>query len=90
MTTSWLSKWLNSAVGEQVSVQAVLVFPGWFIDRKKPTSDILLFNGSNPNFLLKWVTNTPLSETLMKRICHQLEQRCRDVEPTAYSQDKKK
>ena len=80
----WLSKWLTSAVGEQVSVQPVLALPGWFIDRKKPSRDLIIFNGKNPDLLLKWMTSTPLSETLIQRVVHQVEQRCRDVEPIAY------
>ena len=80
----WLSQWLSSAVGEAVTARPVLVLPGWFIDRKKP-SDMLIFNGKNPELLLKWSNNAALPETLVKRIAHQLEQRCRDIEPSAYS-----
>jgi len=80
----WLSKWLSSAVGEQISVQPVLALPGWFIDRQKPSPDLIIFSGKNPDILLKWVTRTLLSEKLMQRVAHQLEQRCRDVEPAAY------
>jgi hypothetical protein len=82
----WLSQWLSSAVGEQIAVKPVLALPGWFIERKKPSPDLILFNGKNPDLLLKWVTSTstPLSAELMQRVVHQLEQRCRDVEPSAY------
>jgi hypothetical protein len=83
----WLSQWLSSAVGESVSVKPVLALPGWYIDRKKP-SDLLIFNGKNPELLLKWSSNADLSESLVKRIAHQLEQRCRDIEPVAYSKKK--
>ena len=84
---TWLSQWLSSAVGESVSVKPVLALPGWYIDRKKP-SDLLIFNGKNPEFLLKWSNKAGLSETLVKRIAHQLEQRCRDIEPVAYAKKK--
>ncbi len=80
----WLAKWLSSAVGEQIATQPVLALPGWFIERTKPSSGLILFNGKNPNLLLKWIPDTGLSEVLMKRINHQLEQRCRDMEPVAY------
>ncbi len=76
----WLSQWMNSAVGEPVSVSPVLVLPGWFIDRKK-TADVFIFNGKNPGMMLKWKNDTSLSETLIKRIDHQLDQRCRNIEP---------
>ncbi len=84
----WLAKWLSSAVGEPLSVHPVLALPGWFVDLKKP-ADLFIFNGKNPASLLKW-KNDSLSEVLIKRIIHQVDQRCRDVEPIAYSQSKKK
>ncbi len=80
----WLSKWLSSAAGESLSVQPVLALPGWFIQRDKP-SDMLIFNGKNPDLLLKWGRDDRLSEQTIKRIVHQIDQRCRDVEPVAYS-----
>lgn len=80
----WLSQWLSSAVGEQIAVKPVLALPGWFIEREKPSPDLILFNGKNPGLLLKWVTGISLSEALMQRVVHQLEQRCRDEEPSAY------
>jgi hypothetical protein len=84
----WLSQWLSSAVGEKVGVKPVLALPGWFIDRKQHSPDLIIFNGKNPNLLLRWVNGTSLSETMMQRIVHQLEQRCRDVEPSAYKKSK--
>jgi len=84
----WLAKWLSSAVGEQVQVRPVLALPGWYIDRLKP-SDVYLFNGKNP---LAWAgkkLEAPLSDSLIQRIAHQIEQKCRDVEPSAYKKEKK-
>ena len=83
----WLAKWLSSAVGEQIDVQAVLALPGWFIDRKESSPGLLFFNGKNSDLLLKWVQGNELSDVLMKRISHQLEQHCRDVEPLAYAKE---
>jgi hypothetical protein len=87
----WLSQWLSSAVGEQIAVKPVLALPGWFIERKKPSPNLILFNGKNPDLLLKWATgtSTPLSAELMQRVVHQLEQRCCDVEPSAYKKNTK-
>ncbi len=81
---TWLSQWLSSAVGESVSAKPVLALPGWFIDRKKP-SDLLIFNGKDPDLLLNWSSNADLSKVLITRIAHQLEQQCRDIKPVAYS-----
>ena len=38
-----MSAWLSRAVGEQVSAQAVLVLPGWYIERKS-VGDVLVMS----------------------------------------------
>jgi len=78
----WLAKWLTSAVGAQVGVRPVLVFPGWYIERKKP--GLLIYNGKNPQAVYKVPGETTLSSEMIQRISHQIDQRCRDVEPLAY------
>ena len=84
----WLQKWLFSATAEQVSVRPVLALPGWFIERTKP-GNVLIFNGKNPQFLAKPQNpNGKLGPEMIQRIAHQLEQRCRDVEPLAYKRKK--
>ncbi len=80
---SWLKNWLSSAIGEPVSVKPVLVLPGWFVELKKP-ADVFIFNGKNPQSLIKGQSDNMLSDTMIKRIAHQLEQRCRDIEPVGY------
>lgn len=78
----WLAKWLTSAVGAQVAVRPVLVFPGWYIERKKP--GLLIYNGKNPQAVYKIKGESILSAEMIQRISHQVEQRCRDVEAVAY------
>jgi len=85
----WLSKWLSSAVGEPVTAKAILVLPGWFVERPKP-GPVIVFNGKNPHFLAKPSQNGQLSPGMIQRIAHQLAQRCRDVEPSGYRKEKKK
>ena len=85
----WLQKWLGSAVGESVPVKPALALPGWFIERTKSGS-VFIFNGKNPVYLAKPLeTNAPMDPQMIQRIAHQLEQRCRDVEPVAYRKEKK-
>ena len=84
----WLSKWITSAIGEPVAVKPALALAGWFIQRTKP-GDVAVFNGKNPFFLAR-PQGVPLAETMIKRIVHQVEQRCRDVEPGGYRKNKKK
>ncbi len=83
----WLSKWLTSAVGTEIKVTPVLTLPGWFVERTKSGS-VLVFNGKSPSFLAKPQGRTPLDEQLIQQIAHQLEQRCRDVEPVGYRKRK--
>lgn len=84
----WLSDWLISAVGEKIAVSPVLALPGWYIVRKK-WSDVFLLNGKEYEVLIKQKTDATLADTMIKRISHQLDQRCRDGEPKAYRIHKK-
>ena len=76
---TWLGKWLTSAVGEMVSVETIVTLPGWYVKRIKPESVPVL----NPKEIRGYVTSKKklLSETMIKRIVHQVEQRCRNIEP---------
>jgi hypothetical protein len=84
----WLSNWLSSAVGHKVQTKPVLALPGWFIIRKEP-SDVFLLSGKECGIIAKQNTGISLSVEEIQQISHQLEQRCRDVEPKAYSRHKK-
>jgi hypothetical protein len=76
---AWLSKWLSGAVGDPVKVLPMVTIPGWFIDRKTPDG-IPVLNPKNVKSFLDSRKESVLSETMIKRICHQLEQKCRDVD----------
>lgn len=76
---AWLSKWLGGAVGEEVKVQPIVTIPGWFINRKSPQG-VPVLNPKQIRTYLNGKKDPVLSEGLIKRICHQLEQRCRDVD----------
>lgn len=84
----WLAKWLSGAIGEPVAVKPALALAGWFVKRTQP-GDVAVYNGKSPFFLAR-PQGTPLTDTIIKRIAHQVEQRCRDVEPGGYRKDKKK
>lgn len=87
----WLSRWLGSAVGESVSVYPIVALPGWYVERREASkTEVYVINPKNPQALFNIIGKCSLSETLIERICHQLEQKCRDVEPTAYNQGRKK
>lgn len=78
----WLAKWLSSAVGETVTVRPALALTGWQTELRKPC-DVIIFSGRNPPFA-KIRSDSVLSAAMIQRIAHQIEQKCRDVEPSAY------
>ncbi len=82
----WLANWLKNAVGEPVPVQPALALPGWFIERKG--RDMVVFNSKNPDFLAKPRGERVLSDEMIQRVAHQVEQRCRTVEPVSYGKKK--
>ena len=76
----WLSKWLQRAVGEAVRVRPVVALPGWFVERVA-SGGIRVINPKNFRSIAKPTDGNFLSEQMISRIVHQLEQKCRDVEP---------
>lgn len=75
----WLGQWITSAVGASVGARAVLAIPGWYVDRQA-SGPVLIFNGKGPQFLLRSNRST-LTDEMVQRIAHQIEQRCRTVKP---------
>ena len=75
----WLREWLTSAVGSPVSVQAVLALPGWYVVRKAD-QPIRVISGKEAYTLAK-PNGITLDDEMIQRIAHQLEERCREVEP---------
>lgn len=84
----WLAKWTSSAIGEPVGVRPVVALPGWWVERTG-RSDVTVISGREAPALLRGWQAVPFSDQLMTRIAHQLEQRCRDVEPTLYGRQEK-
>ena len=83
----WLANWLQSAVGQSISVKPALALPGWFIDRQG--RDMVVFNSKNPGFLATPRGERVLSAEMIQRVAHQVEQRCRTVEPLSYCKKQK-
>lgn len=71
-----LADWLSGAVGEPVSVTAILTLPGWMVDRKAPSKGVHILN---PKEIAKICgpRRESLNENLLKRICYQLDQKCK-------------
>ncbi len=83
----WLANWLTSAVGQPIVVKPALALPGWYIDSKE--RDMVVFNSKNSGFLAKSLDGKVLPANLIQSIAHQVEQRCRTVEPFSYRKKKK-
>lgn len=78
---AWLSRWLASAVGERVEVKPVLAIPGWYIKRAQ-RGPVDVITGADAVRMLSRTDS--LSKPMIERIAHQLDQRCRTIEPRAY------
>jgi hypothetical protein len=63
-------------------VRAVVALPGWYVNRTS-SDGIPVVNPKQFTLLFKQIKPRDLSEEMIKRIVHQLEQKCRDVEPTS-------
>lgn len=77
----WLASLLSKAVGERVDATSVLALPGWFVERRGD-GEVLVFSGKQLGHELLRQPGRRLSNSLVDRIAHQLDQRCRTVEPT--------
>jgi hypothetical protein len=77
----WLNRWLTKAVGQPVPVTPVLTLPGWYVERKKQ-GGIPIINPKQFGALLKPKSGNILDEEMISRITHQIDQKCRNVEPT--------
>lgn len=80
---AWLTRWLTRAVGTPVEAKAVVALPGWYVERRAK-SDVRVISGREAKSLMSGWHGALLSDEMMARIAHQLEERCRNLEPTQY------
>lgn len=74
----WLSHWLSSAVGEEISARAIVTLPGWFVKRTS-ADGIPVVNPKQFETLFKHIKPRPISDGLMERIVGQIDQQCRNT-----------
>ena len=77
-----LSEWLSVSTGEPVKVESILALPGWKIEQRIGRGPIFVINPKKPSAFFVRNFDT-LSPQRIQAIAHQLEQRCRTVEPVA-------
>lgn len=80
LNAQWVSQWLTSATGFSVKVKGILVFPGWYIDRKPPNPVPVLAVGKMLGFFKKFSVQV-LSEQELTQIVYQVEQKTMDLKP---------
>ena len=77
--SKWLGTWLSQAVGEEMTVRAVLALPGWFV--KRTAAEVIpVVNPTQFDSLFQHIPSRPLSPETITRIVYQLDQKCRDIE----------
>ena len=76
----WLSKWLAAGTGEPIAVRAIVTLPGWVVKRTS-ADGIPVVNPGQFASLFEHIKPRPLSETMLKCIKQQLEQKCRNMAP---------
>jgi hypothetical protein len=78
--SKWLARWLSRAVGEPLTVRAVIVLPGWFVKRRSPEGPPVV-NPKQFDSLFDHITPRPMSAEMMARVVHQLDRHCHDMPP---------
>jgi hypothetical protein len=82
----WLSNWLGKAIGEPIAARAIVALPGWFVKRTS-SEGIPVANPGQFTSLFEHIKPRPLSESMITRINHQLDQKCRDIPPKSKNFD---
>lgn len=83
---AWLSNWLGKAIGEPIAARAIVALPGWFVKRSS-AEGISVVNPTQFSSLFEHIKPRPLSESMITRINHQLDQKCRIIEPKSKTFD---
>lgn len=78
--SKWLARWLSQAVGEPLTVRAVIALPGWLVKRVSPEGPPVV-NPKQFASLFDHITPRPVSQEMMTRVIHQLDRRCKDLSP---------
>lgn len=70
----WVSNWLTKSTGQEIQAAAVLIIPGWYIERKeKPIIPVLPHNNLANTF--PKLLGSSLDSKTIDRICYQIAQR---------------
>jgi hypothetical protein len=79
LKAAWLSNWLGKAIGEPIAARALVALPGWLVKRTS-SEGIPVVNPKQFPSLFEHIKPRPLSESMITRINHQIDQKFRDIE----------
>jgi hypothetical protein len=75
----WLSNHLTKKTGENVSIQALIVLPGWFVEQGKGNFNVKAMNAAYlAGFLRR--EDEKLEPAQVRRIINALDEKCRTLE----------
>lgn len=77
----WLSEFLTSATAQMIGVQPMLALPGWYVTNATRPGPVIVFNPRNSKAVLQ-NRERKLTPEQIQQVAHQLEQRCRNIEPS--------
>ena len=76
-----LSQELTGAVGRKVEVEPMLALPGWCVSERIGHGRVFVFNPVRPVKFFVQPNRRCLEAEMIQRLAHQLEQKCRNLEP---------
>ena len=85
----WLSELLSGAIGEPVVVRGIVALPGWYVKRSS-ADGIPVVNPEQFASLFEYIQPRMLSEETIRQVVHQLERKCRDVDPELETNESEK
>ena len=81
----WLSQYLTNSTGMEVKAESILALPGYYIEKRIGKGKVLVINPTKPKKFFVH-SRTVFTPEQIQRIAHQIEQLCRDVEPSFRNQ----
>jgi len=76
--------WLSLVTGESVRAQALVVLPGWVVQRSSSGGVAVLGGGEIRSYFAGVEPDPRMTEKLVQRVGYELDLRCRDLAPMGY------
>lgn len=76
--------WLSLVTGEAVRAQAIVVLPGWVVQRASGQGIPVLGGGEIRSYFAGVEPDPRMSDKLVQRVAYELDLRCRELAPVGY------